>query len=543
MNLPSIIQEVYRALFSSIIEGWRRRQQLINAVAVITAAVVLWQMWFSYGQLPLVMFVGPPGSSTARVGPSVVEEVAKLRNASGVRYRVAIEPMLENVSISERMTFESTRVPLGIIEDSLGEGFADERADLRALIPMEWDYLFVLCSRTLLESVQKSPGETEHPATLAEIIHHIKREQKQRRLFLGPEKTSTYRMAQVALDKFGAPSDEYLARGITDWREMRAAFKAGELDLAFYSGPIGAGLIDEVANDGKVVLLGLGEITEAIQHETGFQYYAAKLPRNLVLAKARLPNGPSSKEESEVEFCRDGLTTIASRRVLACPKSLSAADGYLIASAARSALESYGYRINLEANDLPNGASPQVTSRLRMLPHPALELLRQGQLPFVWRAVETWPGWAQTVLWALLGFLALDVLRLLSGRIAPNAEHGKGSASKVAESEESGETPAPSDASLIEFDRLRRILASYESEVDGKTHREIASELPEWDQRLRDLRTEVHRSTGLTAAQREELRKRYRALEFEIEKSPRWVSRAPARKRSGGTPPTAASSD
>ncbi|MSR58471.1 MAG: hypothetical protein EXS05_12595 [Planctomycetaceae bacterium] len=525
MNLPSIIQEAYKGLLALFAGGWHSRQHVLNAVAVITAGVVLWQTWFSYGQVQLVMFVGPAGSSTAQVGPRLVEEIAKNRNASGVRYRVSLEPTLENVSISERMAFESSRIPLGIIEDGLGESDGQNGGDLRALLPMEWDYLFVLCSRTLLAEVHEASGSKDLPATLADVIHFAKQGKHQRRLFLGPEKTSSHKMAKLALEKYGALPDEHLAKGIADWREMRAAFKAEELDLAFYSGPIGGGLIEDVAHDEKVVLLGLGDITEAIQHETGFQYYAARLPRNLVLAKAHVPRQDSRKSDSEVEFCRGDLQTIASRRVLACPRLLSTADAFLIASVARGTLQENGYRINLQADDPPYGADSNLKCHLRMLPHPGLELLKNGKSPLVWRDWNTWPGWAQAAASILLGLLALDALRLMTSRI-----DRKPTEKQPPATDDFAATPSTAKPTNDDYAGLDRQLTSYEAQVDEKTHRDIAKELAEWDERLRDLRKAIHRSPGLTEPQRESLSKRYRILAFEIESSPNWVAKVPPKR-------------
>jgi len=215
-----------------------------------------------------------------------------------------------------------------------------------------------------------------------------------------------------------------MATGIADWREMRAAFKTGDLDLAFYCGPLGAELIEDIAHDGKAVLLSLGDITEAIQYEMGLQVYAAKSPK-----ESRCCEGPFEERFHRTMRRPWHLPRrpayIAIRRVLACPRSLATSDAYLLASVARAVLEDKGYHINLRADDPPfrldmrvaNDQDKSDASRLHMLLHPGLKLLRDGRAPLIWRDWTTWPAWMQTLAGIFCGLLALDALRLLTSRI------------------------------------------------------------------------------------------------------------------------------
>jgi hypothetical protein len=145
--------------------------------------------------------------------------------------------------------------------------------------------------------------------------------------------------------------------------------------------------------------------------------------------------------------------------------------------------------------------------------HPALKLLQDGKAPFVWRQWNTWPPWLKTVVLALLGLLVIDMLRLLKRKI---------------ESEKK-----------IEYAKIEKQLVEYETEIDSKTHNEIAKELSDWDAKMRDLRREIHASRDITQSQRESFMTRYRALEFEIESSPNWVAKAAKVQDHGKTATTA----
>ena len=226
------------------------------------------------------------------------------------------------------------------------------------------------------------------------------------------------------------------------------------------------------------MLLDLGDITDAIQHSTGFQVYAATLPDNLGAAKVHDKASSAPDYDAPVAFCRDNPRTIACRRVLACPRSLPTSDAFLLASAALAVLVDEEYFVNLNADDPPhNDPAKTVKARLLMPPHPALKLLQDGNMPFVWRQWDTWPTWLKTVISVLLGLLAIDMLRLLTKRI---------------ESEKT-----------VGYTRIERRLVEYETEIDRKTHHEIAKELADWDAKLRDLRREIHVSGEITVSQRE----------------------------------------
>jgi len=50
---------------------------------VLTAAVVAWQLWGSYGQLQLVLFTGPLVRARHMLAPAIAAEIAKNRDSGG----------------------------------------------------------------------------------------------------------------------------------------------------------------------------------------------------------------------------------------------------------------------------------------------------------------------------------------------------------------------------------------------------------------------------------------------------------------------------
>jgi hypothetical protein len=526
MNIPSLIEALYGALQSLWRLIHRHGQRAFNLATLALVFAVLWGGWFSLGQQQVVLFVGPPGSSTARIGQDLVERFAATRNANGVNYRVSLEPTAGTFSIRERMGLESTRIPLGFIED--GQANGPHSNTLRALLPMDWDYLFVLCRRGWLKD-----NSITQVQTLLNIIPKLATS-RSGRIFIGPEKSGTAEMARLVLDKFADVREEQFSKGIGDWREMRMALKADEIDLAFYSGPLGAETLAEAANDGKCVLLGLGPITAAIEQETGAKYLASQLPPNLALAEAppapapasrpaaspdaggRLAELPASEAAAHIPFCQPGLQTIASRRVLACPVTLAAGDAYPLGMAATELLRNKGYEINLRADDLPYGSTRAGGISLRMQPHEALVLMQKKSAPFVWRQVTTWPSWLQSIAALLAGLAGLDLLRMLARRLdaATNGD-------PEAAAEETSRLPLETTNGSA-YQSLLTQLDLAESEIDEKTHLDVAADLPRWHERLRVLKRDI-RTADLTDSQRELLLKRAATLRFEVNSSLQWT--------------------
>lgn len=506
MNLPSILQELYKILLALVMVGWQNRSRVLATITLITAAVVAFHTWHTMGQSQLVLFVGTPGSSTSRIGPVLAEEIRSRPNSNGVDFRIVTEPNLENIGLRDRMATESSRIPLGVVEDAMSSNGRD-LIQLRALVPMEWDYLFVLCNRKLVEKAGANPA-----LTLAEVIDGFKKANG--KMYLGPSQSNSNRMARKVLGKFDLAIDEYQAKGIADWDELRDALKKEDVQLAFFSGPMGDANIERIGGDGKVVMLSVGNIAEAIQQETGFQYYAARFPGNLVVANAEAVPQGKSKNKIPVAFCRSDLQTIASRRVLACPASLPTADGYILTMAARKALENYGYHINLKADDRPYGASDKVTCRLRMQPHPGMVLLRDNVQPIVWSDWTTWPSWFQTIASIFLGLVIMDALRLTTTQFLRQP--------KASEPATSGNSAAPTlvpEPLPSSYATLDAQLADYENQIDERTHLALAAEFAVWDERLRETRKGIRRASGLTDAEREVLWKRYQILAFELNAS------------------------
>lgn len=430
-NIPSVLEALYKSLQALLIWARRHAQLLINLATVLIAATMAAQLWFRSGSIDLVIFVGSPGSSAALLDAQLAKEIMTTHDTRGAYYQVTLESVPDGVSIRERMFGETRRTPLGIVDDGL-----QGRSDLRALVPLEWDYLYVICHRDLLRAAatnkrtkESDPIDEGEVTTLSDVIPTINEDASKYKVVMGPSTSTANRMATMALRKLKQVNDSQLFPGVSDWEAVRLGLLTGAIHLVFYSGPLGADFIKNVANDEECVLLGLGGMTDAIEYETGHQVYAAELPADVGLAKLHKSVNDDKNTEAPVAFCRENTRTIACRRVLACPVSLGATDAYLLAQAAISALINHEYDVNVTASDppYPHKARPSTPIYLRMPPHPALQLLQNSKGPFIWRRLDTWPNWARTAVSTFCALLALDGLRLLTDRLGPKAMRQKAS--------------------------------------------------------------------------------------------------------------------
>ncbi len=510
MSFPSIVQELYKLLLALAARILHNGNFLIKAAAIFALLIVLIQLWYGQSKRSLKLFVGSPGSSTSALGPLIGEQIELTRSPGGATYEISIESTSDNMSIREHMASVRNHYALGIVED--GDGFESSNAQasgLRALLPLEWDYMFVLCSKKLYKKVL-AKGKVVN--TLADVIDDV----EPGTLYIGPEKSSTNKMARLAIGKYGGFAIDKIAKGIADWDEMRSALKREELQLVFAKGPLGSLLLQQVANDGSAILLDLGPITDAIQRESGFQVYSAELPPHLCSAtELKVAGVPAF-------FCKPGIRTLASRRIIACSQSLSTVDAYLLATVAKRVCEDQQYNVNLMANDLPRGGDPGLAAELRMPVHAGLKLLQTDNMPIVLRDWRSWPTWFISLITAVGGYLVLDFLNWLLKR-GPLPSSSRSAQSLAQPSPQPTDSLSGASTLEIDYEHLSTVLENYTNTIESQTHLETVSQMDDWHAKLRTLRTEIKLSKQLTVMQREILLSGVRELRMDIMSS-LWIA-------------------
>ncbi|MFN0051651.1 MAG: hypothetical protein ACKV0T_05640 [Planctomycetales bacterium] len=500
MNPSQIIPALFDFVKSILRIAWVRHRVILDAMTVAAVGAVCWLFW--RGASPdVVVYVGPPDSSSARAGLEVVSELRNTESPAGVRYRARVEYTNGFDDVRQRLQTSNDTIAIGFLSEleSRQTDGEDQRRALSVLLPLDWDYLHVMCSVDFLRSIERRAGKV--PKNLSEILGYLERPQ---RIFLGPPGSNSVKLAELILKQYDVSPTVHQALGINDWSGMRQGFRERKIDLAFYCGPLGSKTVFNVADDETAALVGVGPITKALRLTQNIAIAPANLPENLARAVVAPPAQDSSlpadhsgetTPETPIPFCRPDLETISVRRFLVCSSTLSTDDAYVMARAGRKALEQ-DYPIDLKLSDPPFVRDVQApASQLRL--HAGTALLRDQQSLTMWRDPTTWPSWLQLTALGVLVALGVEILRMLQRRLdelagLASAEPAPGTAAAA---------PTPDKA----YQGFKQRMEGLEAELEQQAFVESASKSADWMQRMRQLREEIRAATELSEPHRDSL--------------------------------------
>ena len=503
---------------------------VLDILFLVVAATVGWMVLSDFSPA-IVVYVGPRDSASARAGKSVVAELRHTLSPSGIPYRVRIENTTGFEDVRQNIENTIDGIAIGFlteVENRQGDG-DDKTGPLSALLPLDWDYLHVICRTGFLREIERRTGKI--PQNLAEVLSYL---DKKHRVFLGTAGSNSAKLGEMILDQYGVSTSSHAASGIADWTGMRQAFQENMIDLAFYCGPVGSKTIMSIASDETVALIGVGPIAEALALQQNMVVVPAQLPENLARAEVvpkvavgAINGGEGSGEVSaqSISFCPKGLDTIKVRRFLVCSSSLSTADAYIIAQAAKRSLEG-DYLIDFNLNRVPSVRDVQAPpSHIHL--HPGTELLRDHKSLVLWIKPSTWPSWLQITLFGLAFTLGIELLRMgqrqldeLAGLSAPETIPMN-----------TADTPnSPTVAQA--YATFKHRIETCESELETQTYVESDAKLSEWTDRIRFIRNDIRADLTLTDNQREKLLAGVLSLRVDLMSLPR--ESAPTSKRSRG---------
>lgn len=409
---PSIGAGV-KSLARVVSQHWRFLLFVVVAVGAVYGILEWYRAEFSR---EIVVLAGPPGSSGARMAKRIADSIRTTERVPGVRFAVRIDDTSGLYDMVERVRNNQEGNIVGFDTDR-----SDHAKDLRTLVPLDYDYLHVLCRTRFLvdEGLESAVYHFE------DILPQVRRN----RVFAGPPKSGTRRLAELIFGQYcitGIKFEQLLTPHIVDWEQARAALKNDGVDLVFYTGPIGATTIRDIANDQTAVLLDLDEIHESLAADDKSSlwpvsfprnaYTAAKWPRTRGLADTFVlslaPPGftvlPFARPSpGEFRFCPTRVHTFAVRRLLVCAPTMSPDDAYLIAQAAQSELTDVGALVGKWETVPPGSVAATDSSPLGIPAHP-----NATSQPAQWYRFHTWPvGWVSTVVaLALVVFKSLGAL-------------------------------------------------------------------------------------------------------------------------------------
>jgi TRAP-type uncharacterized transport system substrate-binding protein len=363
----------------------------------------------------ITVYVGAPGSSNYRIRDRLAQAVRGITSIPGVTYRATVVPTGGSHEIENKVKDDTDGRSIGVIADG------SHSPDLRTLLPLDWDYVHVLARVGFLDGV-RARLDNKWPTDLSEVMPSL----RYGRVFAGARESGTLDFATALFDRYkNTPSEsinDYLVPGISNWEQAESALKAGEIDLAFYCGPIGATTVQSIADDGTAVLLGLGDVQTALSEDADFALVETLIPKNTYRAsQVRRANWLLDliSTAPKLYFCANDIKSLAARRLIVASSSMSTQDAYLISSALAEALaESQDCPANTWKRQKPHEA-PALTSanaELGIQPHPGAILVRDnGTLGFWWKPSSWSPFW-RTVVFGVISLVATVVVHSVAMR-------------------------------------------------------------------------------------------------------------------------------
>jgi hypothetical protein len=377
---------------------------LIGSALVVLAAMTLWSWFRQWRTTEYVLLVGPGGSISAddaRRIKSRVERASSIWNT----YRVRMEETEGFEEIRRLINADASGRMIGFAHDGFGNA-----ENVRILLPLDKNYLHILCRRGFLESLvaSTSPGESSATIPLANGPGELgdrpslpdkvtfadlaaeRRFLEPGRFALGPLNSGTRQLAELVMQRYDLDPDKYQTNGIVNWHDMRAALNNAAVDVAFYGGRMDSEIMRNIAADRSSVLIGLDEDRDAI-----IQGHLHLLPEQF--EKNSYSNGG---------FCPTALQTFASRRVLLCSSSMSDSTAYFLTKHARDAMRPIVPEIDW-ANPPPN--SPRAVGLTYQI-HPGAERFRNNS------PLGTGPWNSNYVLMTLALWLATELVQAANRR-------------------------------------------------------------------------------------------------------------------------------
>ncbi|RPI81523.1 MAG: hypothetical protein EHM42_10485, partial [Planctomycetaceae bacterium] len=347
------LAELLRNALPVAIDALRRIQSwgAAHARLLFTLPAVMFTVWtllFLYQrsfQKEIVLLTGPAGSSSWYVGNRIGSELQQSQQLPGINYAVRIESIGGFEATETRISADVEGSTIGFLQNR-----ARDSSSLRTLLPLDYDYLHVLCRVGFLAS--------QIPETSSNYrFEAIEPRLKPGRVFVGPQGSGTRQMAARIFRHFGvneAGFETLLAPSISDWEQGRAALSRDAIDLMFYLGPIGSTTISRIVDDKSAVLVDLGEFQQALVQHENFAVWPVAFSRNSYNASRwshetdrALGTVPDFVDAGlreawparrEFQFCPNELQTVAARRLLVASDKMSRDDAFQIAEATKAAI-------------------------------------------------------------------------------------------------------------------------------------------------------------------------------------------------------------
>jgi hypothetical protein len=432
MNPESLLSSAWPTLVDWAQSAWRWGRRNGRVVLFVLAAAgfayVALFMYQSKFNEELVVLTAARGTSSWRSVDRVVEKLREAERVPGVKYTVRGEVTRGAEEISERVRGDRKGNVIGYYQNE-----KDPPPGMQYLVPLDYDYLHILCRPELLPRELPTDGSAYRLSDVLEKLQYP-------RVFAGPAESETRQLTERLFERYGKGLERLLNPAIDDWVQAESALRAGKIDLVFFMGPFPSDTVQNFADGQHAVLLGIDEVQDALARHEGESLLPVQLPENAYSAadwtvstpqpsvtlpevattfaslvksfwvammpashnRAASPSQAAATgaagaasgkaDQFKVQFCPRPLATIATRRLIVCSQAMRRADGERIAAAVQSALASDSPQIG-ERDARPHGVAAFPDEYRLIEAHPGAILSHDQKPPSeFWNPMSWSPG-------------------------------------------------------------------------------------------------------------------------------------------------------
>jgi len=469
MDTPAWLSEAWSIFLNITARVWNfiKNRPAHIAIAVLVVLVINIAMGYvsASAEKQILIYVGSAGASSNRMQDRIAKSVRGISDVPGFEYQAAVVTTTGTPDIDRQIADDPDGRSIGVSVDR-----TNHLKGLRTLLPMDWQYLHIFARVAFLQSLRPDKDLPTEFSQVAERLAYGK-------VYADSE---SFELASVLFDKYKHRSDDsiydVLAPWLTDWKQAAAALKAGQIDVAFYSGPLGATTVQEIADDGKTVLLGLDGLTSTLSQNPDLKLIAVNIPRYFYRASQLEVSG---RDGTALYFCSRDVPTLAARRLIVASRRMSDRDAYLISDALTATLG--------EEEDIPSNtwqrSSPQSDAgkdnvQLGIAPHPGAVMCRDGvTLTSLWKP-WTWTAAVSSILIGLASIVATSSLAWVNRRLKRSLKLPAAA-------------PSGSDTPSSKFELMKAEIDSLVNQLE-RTPEPISREQYEtWASRIQQLRSTI----------------------------------------------------
>jgi hypothetical protein len=386
---PSIydhIASITRAVWAKLTTY---RTLVILLLVLVTAGYILWTFADNYRQRRVILYTSTASGDAKRMGDQIQRHFEEHRPSTLVNYQIEVRP---SEGLHENRSRVADAKPGDLVMGFDQDGFEPPNS-VRTLIPLTEFYLHLVVRAadvTKAEALRNWQGrgwwvlpDREETAGSAAPTFNLLRDlwntrtdempagesgpRRSRKLptcYLGPKGSGSRQLGERIVQHYGLPLAKVDYGSHIDWTTAYRMLREGYIDLIFDASDLGSPYLTDRAKEGGYALIGLDEIDGLVATHNSF-------------LKRKIPRGTYVPD---VSFCKADLNTVATQRLIICPKAMSSFDAYYLTTGIREALRQEIPDVRWEKTE---GASRPIGLVVPL--HDGVEEYRKsGSRPLLW---------------------------------------------------------------------------------------------------------------------------------------------------------------